>query len=361
VSLTASATLTPTPSPSPTITPTPDERLGTLATAAGVFVGAAFVEGSHEPEFRDRLVSEFNSTTAPLYWSSTQPQRDTFDFAAADAALAVAEPPHLRVRGHPLVWGRLALPQYVEQIADPDDMRALMAEHINTVVGRYRGRIRQYDVVNEPLTGLGAPGTTGTGLENYVFLRVLGPGYIREALDLAHAADPDAELFINEFFVERPGPKQDFFYDLVRDLVEAGAPLHGVGFQGHITPPFGPGFLPSREEIAAAVRRFADLGLAVEITELDVSLADPATQLGQQGMTYGDIFAGCFATEGCRGITTWGMSDRFTWIRDFFLREAAPLMFDTDFKPKPAYFAAQDVLRELAEGRRAEWAELRDP
>ena len=332
----------------PTPTSTPDERLRTLATAAGVFVGAAFVEGSDEAEFRALLVREFNSTTAPVYWVATQPQRGTYDFTVPDTAVAIAAANGMRVRGHPLVWGRLALPDYVQQITDPDEMHALMAEQIQTVIGRYRGRIAQYDVVNEPITFLGTPGSTGFGLEDYVFLRVLGPGYIRAALELAHAADPEAQLFINEFFVEKPGAKQDYFYALVRGLVEAGVPLHGVGFQGHITPPFGPQYLPTRDEIAAAVRRFADLGLAVEITELDVTLADPATQLEHQAGTYADVFAGCFTTPGCRGITTWGISDKNTWIRNFFRVEGAPLLFDADYLPKPAYFAAHDVLREVS-------------
>jgi endo-1,4-beta-xylanase len=331
--------------------PPQEQRLGRLASAAGVFVGVGFVEGSHEPEFRELLVSEFNSTTAPLYWSSTEPQRGSFDFSASDAALAVAEPHRLRVRGHPLVWGRLALPAYVQQITDAGDMRALLTQHIRTLMARYRGRISQYDVVNEPLTGAGTPGPTGAGLEDYVFLRVLGPGYIREALEIAHAEDPNAELYINEFFVERPGPKQDYFYELVRGLVEAGAPLHGVGFQGHITPPFGRDFRPTRDELAASVRRFAELGLAVEITELDVTLNDPAGELEAQARTYGDVFDGCFTTPGCRGITTWGLSDRATWIRDFFRVEGAPLLFDADFMPKPAYFAARDVLRGIQNRR----------
>lgn len=346
VTATATATLTATASPSPTQTPTPDLRLGALAGAAGKYVGAGFVEGSHEPEFQALLVSEFNSTTAPTYWSSIEPQRGTYNFTFADAALAVAEPAGLRVRGHPLVWGRLALPQYVQDITDADDLRALMGEHIAAIMGRYRGRISQYDVVNEPITFYGEPGPNGDGLETYVFRQVLGPGYIREALELAHAADPEAELFLNDFFVERPGPKQDYFYELVRGLVESGAPLHGVGFQGHIMPPFGFDFRPTREELAASVQRFADLGLTVEITELDVTLIDPATQLEQQAEIYADVFAGCFNTPGCRGITTWGMSDRHTWIRDFFFLQADPLLFDSNFMPKPAYFAAQQVLLE---------------
>ena len=345
---TVTASAPPSATAPPTPTATADLRLGTLARAAGVFVGAGFVEGSHDPRFRELLVSEFNSATAPIYWSQIQPQPGVFDFTAPDAAVEIGEANGLRLRGHPLIWGRLALPDSVQQASDADSLRAMITERIETVLGRYRGRIVQYDVVNEPLTVLGGPGVTGTGLEDYVFLRLLGPGYIREALELAHAADPDAELYINEFFVERPGPKQDAFFELVRGLVESGAPLHGVGFQGHIMLPFFEYYLPTRDEVAAAVQRFTALGLDVEITELDVPVADPATQLETQARIYADMFAGCFETPGCRGITTWGISDRYTWIRDSFQREGAPLLFDFEFMPKPAYFAVREVLRGLS-------------
>lgn len=326
--------------------------LAELADRAGVFVGASFVEGSHEDEFRAVLVREFNSTTAPVYWSSTEPQPNQFNFAAADAAVEIAEVNGLRLRGHPLVWGRTALPDYVNETTDAGELRALMANHIRTVVGRYRGRIEQYDVVNEPITLFGTPGMLGNGLESYVFLRVLGPGYIREALELAHEADPDAQLYINDFFLMQPGRKQDFFFELIRGLVEDGAPLDGVGFQGHITPPFGPQYLPTREQIAESVQRFTALGLDVEITELDVTLSDPANDLEEQGRIYGDVYAGCFFTPGCRGITIWGITDKYTWIRNFFSVEGAPLMFDDSYQPKPAYFDARAVLQELASDRR---------
>jgi len=314
-----------------------------IATERGVFVGAGFVEGSHTAEFREVVARDYNSLTAGLYWSQSEPQRGQFNFAPADDALSVAASAGLRVRGHPLVWGRLALPDYVQRVSSAEELRAIMAEHIDAIVGRYRGRIEQYDVVNEPLTFLGAAGATGDGLEDYVFTRLLGGGYIREALDLAHAADPEAKLFINEFFVMRPGAKQDYFYDLVRRLLAEGAPLHGVGFQGHITPPFNPAYLPSGDEIAAAIDRFAALGLAVEITEVDVTLSEPK-DFEAQAKVYGDIAAACFARPACRGVTTWGISDAFSWIEAFFGVAGVPLPFDGDFQPKPAWFAIREAL-----------------
>jgi endo-1,4-beta-xylanase len=338
-------TLTLTPPPTPTATSTPD-TLRFLADRAGISVGAAFVEGSHEEEFRAVLVGEFNSVTAPLYWTSTEGERGSFNFVIPDLVLDLAEKNGLRVRGHPLVWGRLARPEYVQNATSAEQLRAFLREHIEAVVGRYKGRIDQYDVVNEPITILGADGVGGDGLENYIFLELLGPNYVREALDLAHAADPEAKLFINDFFVMEPGAKQDHFYDLARSLVESGAPLHGVGFQGHITPPFYPQYAPTREHIEAAIERFADLGLEVEITEIDVTLTDPASQLEAQRETYHDLFAACLSVARCRGLTTWGITDAFSWIFEFFGVDGAPLMFDKSYQRKPAYFGAREAIQE---------------
>lgn len=321
--------------------------LRSLADRAGVRIGAAFVEGRNDPPFRTTLAREFNSITAPLYWAETQPTSDAYHFAVADTAVDIGASNRMRVRGHPLIWGRLALPEYVRAATDPEALRAMVADRIATIVGRYAGRIAQYDVVNEPLTLFGTAGNTN-GLDDNVFHRVLGPGYIREALELAHAADPAAKLYVNDFLVEKPGPKQDRLFDLARGLLESGAPLHGIGMQGHIRlPVVGPEYEPTAAEIESAVRRFAGLGLEVEITELDVTLTsrDPS-QLDLQRRVYHDVFAGCLAAPGCTGVTVWGITDRFTWISNFFQVDGAPLLFDEDYAPKPAYFGVRDALLE---------------
>ena len=322
--------------------------LRALADRAGIAAGASFVEGSDQPQFRAILGREFNSTTVPTYWSTTEPQPGVFDFAVADVAASEGEARGLRLRGHPLVWGRLALPAWVNAMTDPAALRTAMTAHIQTVVGRYAGRIAQWDVVNEPLTLFGATGTTD-GLESYVFLRLLGPSYIAEALAAAHAADPDAKLFVNELLALAPGPKQERFFRLAQELLAAGAPLHGVGFQGHITPPYAPTVRPTRAEMVATFERFAALGLAVEITELDVTLANRSScQRALQGETYRDVMAACLAVPACRGVTTWGIGDGFTWIKNSFGVDGAPLPFDESWQPKPAFFGLRDALRDEA-------------
>ncbi|MEW6267681.1 MAG: endo-1,4-beta-xylanase, partial [Thermodesulfobacteriota bacterium] len=325
--------------------------VGERAEARGVFVGAAFVQGNSDPEFRTTLVEHFNSTTAPLYWESTQPRPGELSFAIPDEVVTLAEAAGLRVRGHPLVWGRLGLPAWVREIDSADEMRATLRAHLAAVLGRYRGRIAQYDAVNEPITFLGADEGTG-GLDGNVFHRLLGPTWVREVLELVHELDPDAELYVNEFGVMTPGPKQDRFHALVRELVEQGAPIDGVGFQGHVGPPFLPDYDPTVDQIEAAIRRFTGLGLRVEITEVDVTI-DPGEPgaLERQAETYRRLALACFGVPGCRGLTTWGVTDKHTWIRDFFRVEGAPLLFDAGYAPKFAYEALRATLGGLLRER----------
>jgi endo-1,4-beta-xylanase len=322
--------------------------LRSLAERTAVRIGAFYGEGSQTAEFRAVHAREFDSLTAGLYWSVTEPAQGSFHFAAPDAAVAFAEANGQRVRGHPLVWGRLALPAWVNTITSADDLRTAMTEHIRTVMQHYAGRVAQYDVVNEPLTVFGDAGDTD-GLENYVFLRLLGPGYIADALRSARAADPHVRLFVNEFGVERPGPKQDRFFRLVHDLLRDGAPLDGVGFQTHVALPILGGPPPAAGEIEAAMRRFTALGVQVELTEMDVVLPDRSPcQLDWQRGVYHGVLAACLRVAGCTGLTVWAISDAYTWIRDFFGVDGAPLLFDESFLPKPAYFGVRAALREAA-------------
>jgi endo-1,4-beta-xylanase len=308
------------------------------ADRADVFIGAA-VEPRHieaDSEYGPVLAEQFNSLTSEnvLKWQPIHPEPDRYEFGPGDALVDFAEANGMRVRGHALFWGRLSLPDYVREASSPEEALGLLTEHIETVAGHYAGRIAQWDVVNEPLTLGGALGETG-GFDDHVMYRQLGPGYIATALELAHAADPHAELFINDFLVIQPGAKQDLFFALAEDLVASGAPLHGVGLQGHFS-------IPSSAEVEATVARFAALGLRVELTELDYPLSsfggDADAKLSAQADAYRRTVAGCIAHPACSGITAWGFTDRYTWLGS----ESAPLLFDTDYGRKPAYFAVRD-------------------
>ena len=337
-------------------------RLRDLADRVGVRFGSAVMvrDIRADPEYAPVLVREFNSVTpfVEMKWGNIHPEGDRYDFEEADELVALAEAHGMRVRGHTLVYGQCVdppNPEYLLAMTDPEALRAEMKEHIQTVAGRYADRIEAWDVVNEPLLAFGDM-SKGDGLSQHVFSRVLGPGYIAEALRMAREVDPDAQLFLNEFGALTPGPKQERYYRLVKDLLDEGAPLDGVGFQGHVLPLFGTPD-PPREQIEATLRRFAALGVAVEITELNVFTRtlkkvfalgltyDEAAELRRQAEVYVTVTEACLAVPECQGVTLWTFTDRYpTTIETLTRLEDIPLIFDNDYQPKPAAFALRERL-----------------
>lgn len=334
--------------------------LRAVAAGRGLSIGSA-ADDEHlvdDPEYGPVLAREFDSLTpyTAMKWGRIHPQPDRYDFAGADAIVEFATAHRMRVRGHTLVWGSASdppNPAYVNSASSPAALRALMTDHIQTVMRRYAGRVDRWDVVNEPLTSLGEPGISD-GLRDHVFLQQLGPGYIAEALELAHRADPAARLFVNDVFVLKPGPKQERYFRLVRELVDAKVPLHGVGFQGHLAflpvPLPGDVDLPTEAEIEATLRRFAALGVDVEITELNVHTwrfeGDRSARLAQQRDLYAGAVRACVAVSACTAVTVWLFTDRYpTSIEAFLHRDGEPLLFDDDYAPKPAYFGVRAALR----------------
>jgi endo-1,4-beta-xylanase len=172
-----------------------------------------------------------------------------------------------------------------------------LEDHIRATVGRYRGRIAAWDVVNEAIAD------DRSGLRDTVYLRKLGPGYIAEAFRRAHEADPDALLIYNDYGGEGLNRKSDDVYNLVRDLRAQGVPIGGVGLEMHLDA----ASLPDAANIARNMRRLAELGLLVNISEMDVRVArlqgTPATRLDDQRRVYHDVVAVCVAEPRCHAIT----------------------------------------------------------
>lgn len=320
---------------------TAPDTLAQGARAAGIEFGAAIDWDLNEPRQRI-LAREFTSATVEnsLKWQSLAPTPESYDFTRADAAVAIAENNGLRIRGHTLFWSRLnGLPTWLEAelsaTADPGRMlEALMQAHAKTVVGRYAGRIAQWDVINEPLALL-----SGEFEPDNPFFEVLGEAYIDIGLRAAHAADPNAALFLNETSVEFLPAKFEGLIALAERLLERGVPLHGLGLQAHFI--FVP---PDRDQLEAQLQRASALGLTVELTELDIALplfANAPDPLAAQAQAYADVVAACLAVPACTGITTWGIDDGRTWLDSFELSAAnapnRPLLFAADGAPKPAY------------------------
>jgi mannan endo-1,4-beta-mannosidase len=306
------------------------EPLREHADTERFLIGAAVATGplANEPAYRDTLAREFNAVTAEndMKWDATEPNRGQFTFAGADAVVNFAEANDQTIHGHTLVW-HSQTPGWVQSLP-ASDMRAAMQNHIATVVGRYRGRVASWDVVNEVFNEDGS-------LRSSFWLQTLGPSYIADAFRAARQADPDADLYINDFNVEGQNAKSNALFNLVRDLRQQGVPIDGVGLQGHLIVGQTPG------DLRQNIERFADLGLDVKITELDIRMTLPADQAkrAQQGADYRRVLDACLAVPRCVGITTWGFTDKHSWIPGFFPGQGAALPFDENYRPKPAYEA----------------------
>jgi endo-1,4-beta-xylanase len=281
-----------------------------------------------------------------MKWAVVHPSLDRWCFEPADAVVAFAESRGMRIRGHALVWHE-QLPGWVGACPTPAALHAALADHIGRLVGRYRGRVAAWDVVNEAVTASG-------GLRRTMFSRALGVGYIAEAFRLAHAADPGARLFYNDFGAEALGRKSDRVHRLLADLRADGVPVHGVGLQMHLDAARLPDLDALRENIA----RLGALGLAVEVTEMDVRVrsldGDRAARLARQGDVYRDVLAACLDAPACRAVTFWGLTDRHSWIDRRFGADD-PLLFDEEYGEKPAYRGVRDaIVGRAATGPRAE-------
>jgi endo-1,4-beta-xylanase len=308
-----------------------------LRAVASVPVGAA-VEPDllvRDDAYARTLTREFNAITPEntMKWGPIQPDEHRWRFEPADRLVGFAEAHAMAVHGHALVWHR-QLPPWLGPGMTPRRLAGAVAEHIETVVGRYRGRVAAWDVVNEAVADAG-------GLRRTVFLRALGPGYIAEAFRRAHAADSEAILYYNDYGAEGAGPKAEAVYALVRRLLDDGVPVHGVGLEMHLraTDP------PEPAAITDNAARLGELGLAVRISEMDVRIrrvrrGDP---LARQRRVYHDAIAACAGVDGFAGVTFWGVTDAHSWVHEEFGRDA-PLLFDRDYAPKPAYFGAREAL-----------------
>lgn len=310
-----------------------------LGEQAGVLIGAAVEpeDMAWEPLYNPTVAREFSIITTEnvLKFGLVRKTPNRYVFGPADVIVDFAAQNGLQVRGHTLVWHE-QLPDWLK-VADYDseELAALLKGHIETVVGRYKGRIQYWDVLNEAIDWDGS-------MRETIWLEKLGPEYMDKVFRWAHEADPDAKLFYNDYSAEGLGDKSDAVYELVKGMVERGVPIDGVGFQGH----FGIEEPPTPEDVAANIDRLTALGLEVQFTEVDVRIPEPVTdeKLQEQADVYWTMLNACVQNPGCTAFVTWGVTDKFSWISSFLDGYDAGLLIDREYKPKPAYWALRDVL-----------------
>lgn len=308
------------------------------AAAHGRFFGTALATGplAEEAAYRSIAGTEFSQVTPEnaLKWDATEPTDNAYNFTGADQIVAFAQQNNQQVHGHTLVW-HSQTPSWVQSLS-ATAMRAAMQDHIATVVGHYANNpaVVSWDVVNEAFDDNG-------GRRQSFWQSTLGDGYIADAFRFARAADPDARLCLNDYNVEGIGPKSTAMYDLVRSLRQQNVPIDCVGFQAHLGTQFG---FPS--QVQQNVQRFADLGVQVRFTELDVRSILPmdATKTATQDTYYTDIVNACLAVTACAGVTVWGFTDKYSWVPSTFSGQGSALLYDENYNPKPAYAAVSAAL-----------------
>ncbi len=306
--------------------------------------------------------AQFNAITPEniLKWEAVHPKPDTYDFEAPDRYVAFGEKHQMYIVGHTLVWHHQT-PGWVfeDEKGKPvsrDVLLKRMRNHIQTVVGRYKGRIRSWDVVNEALNDDGT-------LRQTPWLKIIGEDYIAKAFQFAHEADPAAQLNYNDYSLENEA-KRNGAIELIKKLRDQGVPVTGVGLQGHDNLEW-----PTVEQEDATITAFGKLGVKVMITELDMDVLPRATQNQgadvalnveakaklnpyvnglpdsiQQALAkrYADLFAVFMKHRGIVSrVTFWGVTDADSWHNNWPVRgrTSYPLLFDRNGQPKPAFDA----------------------
>lgn len=283
----------------------------------------------------------------PLVDESPSDRLGRYDFHHADEVVDWCVERNIKVKGHVLVW-HVTTPDFIEDM-EPEEVRSQLKRHIFTTMGHFRGRIKVWDVVNEAL----AP--DGSLAEN-LFYRKLGPSYIEDSFRWAHEADPDAILLYNDNKVEGMGSsnaaKSEGFYQLLADLKSKGVPIHGCGMQAHFNAAgTGRQRMPTPRMIKQQIRRLGNLGLRVNLSEMDVRVSKLPAELRQpaQRQIYHDVLAAALTEPAFDGIWLWGFTDRHTWVTHFYYDDE-PLILDEDYQRKEAFYGMRDALASLTPG-----------
>ena len=308
------------------------------------------------------ITTQFNSISPEnvLKWEVVHPKPETYDFSLADKYVEFGQTNHMFVIGHNLVW-HAQTPKWVfeDEKGNPLSREALlkrMRDHIHTVVGRYKGRINGWDVVNEALNEDGT-------LRQSPWMKIIGDDYIEKAFEYAHEADPKAELYYNDYSLENEAKRKGAL-DLVKKLKAKGVPINGVGLQDHVHMDW-----PTADQIDNTISEFGKLGMKVMVTELDIDVlpqatpsqtadvslniaADPKLNPYPNGLPesvqqqlanrYADLFAAYAKHCGLvTRVTLWGVTDADSWKNDWPVkgRTNYPLLFDRGAQPKPAFKA----------------------
>ncbi len=329
------------------VTPDPNRNYPALKTLAVHPVGVA-IQAVHlsSPERTTVIKKVFNSITAEweMKMNPISAGPGSYNWTGADALVDFAEENGMQVHGHTLVWHQTT-PSWMENFGGDDEaFEEAVKEYMTTVIARYKGRVVSWDVINEAFDDERGE------LRNSVFRRRMGDDYIARLFQYAREADPDLLLFYNDYGLTWSLPKRRAVMRMLDDFQERGIPIDGVGLQMHMAWDG-----PSLEVITETINEVVKRGLKLHLSELDVrintdgSLRSWNTARGNiQKERVKEVVAAFnrIPEEQRFAITLWGLRDPDTWLINFYDRPEWPLLFDAEFRPKPAYYGFVEALQE---------------
>ena len=347
----------PTNTPDATNTPEPTNapELRTLrdfADAIGLSIGTSIPTYIHQKVELHPLVAEFNlGIMHKTAWETIHPSPERYDFKDMGRLVRFATSRNMKIQALHLLWEYEAwIPSWLSQgNYSKKDLLLIMEEHITRTVKRHKSEIHIWSVLNEPFH-----------TERDLFWQDnLGPDYewIEKAFRWAHEASPDSALLLNEYGIEIPGTENyipstdEKTYNLIRDLKDKNVPIHGIGFQMHLS---GTNFLEPQqieknlESLGKNIQKYKQLDIDVYVTEFDLNMHGISGTQEERFSLHGNAVGKIFETSlsaGVRTFTIFGLSDRDSWLLGSH-SDPAPLLWDDNLKPKPAYYAIRDVLQE---------------
>ena len=330
------------------------------------YIGAAL--SGNQVKYKDPIVmallkDQFNTITPEndLKWETVHPELNKYSFEKADSFVALGLRNKMFIVGHCLIWHQ-QIPKWVfeDKSGNPvsrDTLLKRMHDHILTVVTRYKGKVNGWDVINEALDENGE-------LRHTRWLDIIGEDYIQKAFEFAHEADPEAELYYNDYNIEQPSKREGTIIKIIKPLKDKGIRIDGVGIQAHWHLD-----TPSFQVVDSSISKFAAVGMKVMFTEMDINVLPRPEKLSTAEVSdrfkltiesnpypvslpdsvqqqLADRYSGFFKIfkkyrKSVTRVTFWGISDGQSWLNNWPIggRTNYPLLFDRNLKPKPAFYA----------------------
>lgn len=307
-------------------------------------IGAAISVGPliTDKQYNELALSQFSMMTPENSFKPQviHPQKNIYLFQETDILVEAARKNKMTVHGHALVMGK-ANPEWMQDMPDKE-LKQTMIDHISTIMSRYKGKIAQWDVVNEPMSEDDIDySATQKGIRKQMWFDALGEEYIDIAFKAARTADPTAKLYLNDFGLENDGQRWDAFLSLVKRLQSRGVPIDGVGFEAHVYHEPADTIEPA--VLKQHIQTLAALGIDSRISEIDVLGDDPKFQAKQ----YADVLQVCLSEPTCMSYGVWGITDLYgsTTLSDRYpIMLGDSLLWDANYMPKPAFKSLQAVL-----------------